>query len=89
MQKTSTPEDLIRLLYNETSLEEASEMDADMIDHPSLSAEFHQLKEATDILDAAFVRPEKGIVQAILGYSRSLRIEESASTGKTVEFVLN
>lgn len=69
MDKNFTSENLVQLLYHETSAKEAQEIQDAMRSTKSLRDEYKELKEAYDMLPKATFSPSKNAIQNILRYS--------------------
>lgn len=75
MKQTFTPEQLLRLLYNETSLAETLEMVDEMERDPLLREEFEEMIEAFHQLPRVTFRPSSQTISQILEYSEQATLE--------------
>lgn len=71
MIKTSTPNDVIRLLYDETSEEERQALASSLLFDEVLDKTYENYKELLEQLDHIGVNPSQKTVDAILTYSKS------------------
>jgi hypothetical protein len=77
MANSCTPEDLIRLIYHETSTEEESRLKRQLAADPDFLSQYYQLLESTALLDELKMEPSETSVNLILEYSRE-QIEETS-----------
>ncbi|MBC8048379.1 MAG: hypothetical protein H7Y00_16380 [Fimbriimonadaceae bacterium] len=70
MTKTITQDNLIRYIYNEISLEEASLIDEAIKADWALKELYEQLLEGKTQLDKAAFSPKKIVIDTILAYSK-------------------
>lgn len=89
MHKIFTPEDLVRFVYNEMSNVEAEELQDELHSCCELHDEFEQISGMKMLLTTPKSKPSPDIIHALLNYSKSLRITELSSTGKSIEVNLN
>lgn len=73
MIKTFTQNDLIRLLYHETSEEETREINKALLCDGELQAQYAQLKASKEALNEVQLKPSSSSVLNILSYSRSMQ----------------
>jgi hypothetical protein len=73
MIKTFTQNDLIRLLYHETSEEETREINKALLCDGELQAQYAQLKASKEALHEVQLQPSSSSVLNILSYSRSMQ----------------
>lgn len=71
MIKTSTPNDVIRLLYDETSEEERQALASSLLFDEVLDKTYENYKKLLEQLDHIGVNPSQKTVDAILTYSKS------------------
>ncbi len=71
MIKTSTPNDIIRYVYNETSLDENYLIEQSLIEIDSLQRIYQDLVSLQEKLDKAILNPSDTIIKKILNYSES------------------
>jgi hypothetical protein len=64
-----TPEDMIRLLYNEMTAEEAKSLLQAMENNWSIKEKYEVLKEAISNLDTLHYSPRPQSIQAIMQYA--------------------
>jgi hypothetical protein len=69
MDKNFTSNDLVRLLYSETSPAEAADMRQAMKTDINLKEDYIEMREAFAILPKATFNPSKNAIQNILRYS--------------------
>lgn len=77
MTKTSTQNDLIRFLYDETSREEAKQLQYDLICQGELLDEFNQLASTKLMLSELMYEPSKESLNIILDYSKSTKLRSA------------
>lgn len=71
MIKTSTPNDVLRLLYNEASEEEKQALASSLLFDEVLDETYENFKELLEQLDLVGMNPSQKTVDAILTYSKS------------------
>lgn len=69
MDKSFTSENLLQLLYHETSAKEAQELYEAMLSDEKLREEYNDLKSAYTVLPKATFSPSRNAIQNILRYS--------------------
>jgi hypothetical protein len=89
MQKTFTPEDVIRFAYGEMEISEAMAFRSEIEDCRETAKELRSINEVRDLLDVSSGHPRKATIQAILNYSRALQIEPTSIEGLSAEMVMN
>ena len=72
MIKTFTQNDLIRVLYHETSEEETREINKALLCDSELQAQYAELKESKEALNGAELQPPPSTVLSILSYARGM-----------------
>lgn len=78
MQPTSTPEQLVRLLYHETTPEETRELEACLDTNETLRNEFRQMSEAKAALDNdGHGRPGVSTLERIRAYAAEKNLQEA------------
>lgn len=77
MTKTSTQNDLIRFLYDETSKEESEQLQNALICEGDLLDEFNQLASTKAMLSGLLYEPSKESVNTILDYSKSTKLRSA------------
>lgn len=77
MTKTSTQNDLIRFLYDETSREESEQLQNALICEGDLLDEFNQLASTKAMLSGLLYYPSKESVDTILDYSKSTKLRSA------------
>jgi hypothetical protein len=70
MDKNSTKNELLKLLYNEFTPSEAAELRQAMSHDEELSSEYEMLKEAKDTLPKVLFNPSDSAINRILAHSR-------------------
>lgn len=70
-----TPEDLLRYLYQETSLSETVDIKAALDQDWALNEKFKVLKSSLKILDGAIESPRIEAVLTVLDYARKTMVE--------------
>lgn len=71
MIRTSTQNDLIRYMYQETNTEENIEIQTAAILNGSLAHELHELEQTMKSITAAERVPSESTIDKILSYSKS------------------
>ena len=71
MIKTFTQNDLIRYIYQETTVEESNEIGNALLFDERLSEDHHDLKQTVMLLDQVEKKPSKNSIDRILSYSKS------------------
>ena len=89
MHKLFTSEDVISFAYNEMPADEAAEFCLELTGCSEIASELDEVLEGQHALNCVSFLPQSGVVQAILNYSKSLKIQESPSLGGPLEMVLN
>jgi hypothetical protein len=89
MQKTFTPEDVIRFAYQEMDAFEAESFTREMADCEETAQQLNRVNEMRDLLDVSAGQPHRNTIQTLLRYSRSLRIEKTADGAMDLEMMLN
>ena len=77
MTKTSTPSDVLRYAYNETSKNEGNTIFESILKEDKLADEFVEISEAQCLLDECKYEASEPTLNKILEYSRS-QVKESA-----------
>ena len=77
MTNNCTPNDLIRFIYRETSLEEDSNIKLWLLENSQASELFRQLLEAKDLLETEALEPSETSINIILDFSKENAHEES------------
>jgi hypothetical protein len=75
MQKHFTSNDLVRLLYSETSVQEQLAMEWAIEEDAQSKQEHETLVAAKGILDGTLLSPSKSTLASILSYSRQTALE--------------
>ena len=76
MTKTFTQNDLIRFIYQETTEEEALEINRALSFDPELQRHYRELMLSKTTLDAARLEPSPAAVENILQYARGLEVKQ-------------
>ena len=71
MIKTFTQNDLIRYIYQETTLEESDEIRSALLFDEHLNEDYNHLKQTIVSLDKVEKQPSKNSIDRILSYSKS------------------
>lgn len=75
MTKTITRDDVLRYIYNETSLEENLAIERQLILNAGLMIFFKEAKETIDQLSHLELKPSESVTRNILNYSGDLKFE--------------
>lgn len=71
MVQTSTTENLILYLFNETDLSDTVLVQREIDSDEEVEMEFEQIKSALDYLDKALVNPSEKCISGIMAYANS------------------
>ena len=82
MEKISTNNNLIQLLYQESTLREEITLKRTMANDSDLRADYEMLKEAKQRLPKALFIPSDSVLENILNYSRKAAHEHYCWTKK-------
>lgn len=77
MTKTSTQNDLIRFLYDETRKEESEQLKQDLLLDNELLEEFNQFVTVKRALGELSYEPSKDSINNILDYSKSTKLRSA------------
>lgn len=77
MIKTSTPNDILRLLYNEATEEEKQALTSSFLFDELLEETYETFKELLEQLDLVGMNPSQKTVDAILTYSKSYSLHST------------
>jgi hypothetical protein len=69
-----TPEDLIRYLYNETSIEKTAAIEAALREDWTLREKLEVLKASTQRLDTILESPRMEVLQRVMNYARETEV---------------
>ena len=75
MKQTFTQEQLLQLIYKETSLAESLEMEEALDRDPQLQEEYNELLEAFRELPKVSFQPSPKTISSILRYSEQAKLE--------------
>ena len=75
MIKTFTPDDLLRYLYEDTSIEEKEEIEKALQNDYRLLEELEQLKSDIDLVDEMMLAPSDKCIDHIMGYARAMNLK--------------
>ncbi len=75
MTKTITRDDVLRYIYNETSLEENLAVERQLILNAALMNFFKEAKETISKIDRFELKPSESVTNRILNYSGALKFE--------------
>jgi len=74
MIQTSTHNEIIRYLYDETTEEENGNINNDLIFNEETRNFYHELASVKDSLNRSFKGPKQRTIDNILNYSKSLNL---------------
>ncbi len=74
MTKTTTPNDLVKYIYNESTPEQKQEFYVQCMIQTELYGLTESLQEVKDMLDQTILEPSQKSIDAILNYSKSLSL---------------
>lgn len=77
MTKTSTQNDLIRFLYDETRKSESEQLKQDLLCNSELLEEFNEFVTVTRALSELKYEPSKESINSILDYSKSTKLRSA------------
>ena len=89
MHKTFTINDLLLLAYNDPKLEDKEELEAEITFCETLSDKAEQILELKNKLDNLYESAPLNSVNALLNFSKSLKVEKSDTFGNKVTMILN
>jgi len=69
-----TPEELIRYLYNETSIEKTAAIEAALREDWTLREKLEVLKASTQRLDTILESPRMEVLQRVMNYARATEV---------------
>ena len=69
-----TPEELIRYLYNETSIEKTAAIEAALREDWTLREKLEVLKASTQRLDTILESPRMEVLQRVMNYARETEV---------------
>ena len=72
MIKTFTPNDIIRYVYNETSIDENYFIEQSLIEDGTLQNIYEDLIYLKEKIDKSILSPSENIISKIISYSESL-----------------
>ena len=75
MIKTFTPDDLLRYLYEDTSVEETQEIEKALLNDASLQEEFELLQSDLGLLDELKYEPSERCIDHIMDYARAMNLK--------------
>lgn len=78
MKHNFTHQDLVKLLYNETTASETLAVKEALHSDPVLAREFHSLAQARQQLPSVSFQPSRSTVKRILNYSRCATVGREA-----------
>jgi hypothetical protein len=76
MEKISTNFDLIRSLYNETTVSENRTLNQDLAENAELRAEYNMLRDAKNALPKVLFNPSESALDRILAFSRTSAVAQ-------------
>lgn len=74
MTKTFTPDDLLRYLYEDTSVEEKREIEKALQNDIKLQLELEQLRTDIEMLDDLQLSPSDECINHIMDYARAMNL---------------
>jgi hypothetical protein len=74
MTKTFTPDDLLRYLYEDTSVEEKREIEHALRNDSRLQLELDQLRSDIELLDELQLSPSEECISHIMDYARAMNL---------------
>lgn len=74
MIKIFTPDDVIRLVYDEVTDEEAAEINQAMVCDNELQEAYKSIRHIKDQLTRAVKQPSENVINRILNYSKSVNL---------------
>lgn len=74
MIRTSTKNDLIRLIYNETSDKETQDLELEVLLNSEVGAAFYEMQDLKRSMDKVAMEPSRRSIDNILNYSKSLSL---------------
>ena len=77
MTKTSTENDLLRFIYNESTANEKDNIERQLLENDELREQFEQLRDLTDQLNNVVVRAPRRVVNRILSIARQFDVESA------------
>jgi len=89
MHKTFTFNDLLLLAYNDPSLEDKEELEAEITFCETLSNKAEEISEIKQQLDLTKESAPKNCLNAVLNFSKSLQVKDCKMMGTQVEMILN
>ena len=75
MIKTFTPDDLLRYLYEDTSVEETQEIEKALQNDASLQEEFELLQSDLGLLNELSFEPSEKCINHIMDYARAMNLK--------------
>ena len=75
MTKTFTPDDLLRYLYEDTSIEETLEIEKALQNDSRLRKEYEQLRNDMELLDELATVPSEKCIDHIMGYAQAMNLK--------------
>jgi len=69
MNETSTTENLILYLFNETAMAESVLIQREIDHDPAVEGEFENIKKAVSLLDKALISPSKECISNLMSYA--------------------
>jgi RecB family exonuclease len=74
MIKTFTPDDLLRYLYEDTSVEESKEIEIALLTDERLQEEWEQLQNDFELLDNLLLEPSGAVTDRIMHWAGAMNM---------------
>ncbi|WP_224999980.1 hypothetical protein [Cesiribacter sp. SM1] len=74
MIKTFTPDDLLRYLYEDTSVEESKEIEIALLTDERLQQEWEQLQNDFQLLDDLLLEPSEAVTDRIMHWAGAMNM---------------
>ncbi|AHM61519.1 hypothetical protein D770_16325 [Flammeovirgaceae bacterium 311] len=74
MIKTFTPDDLLRYLYEDTSVEESKEIEIALLTDDRLQEEWEQLQNDVQMLDSMLLEPSGAVTDRIMHWAGAMNM---------------
>lgn len=74
MTKTFTPDDLLRYLYQDTTIKETREIENALLLDSNLQDELDQLQSDLNLLGDLTPEPDNNRINHVLGYARAMNL---------------
>ena len=74
MIKTFTPDDLLRYLYEDTTVEESKEIEIALLTDERLQKEWEQLQNDVQLLDSMLLQPSGAVTDSIMHWAGAMNM---------------